>query len=140
MTQVDGVSVALVVDNRDPENLGRVKVWLPWTDGEARVEAWARVATLMAGNNRGAWFIPDVNDEVLVAFERGDVRRPYVIGGLWNSSGRPPATMDANNTKKLLRTRGGLQIALEDRSGQESIVVETPGGQKITLGDGPGAV
>ena len=87
-----GVYPALVVDIADPDGQGRVKVTLPWSPdaGGSRYEAWARLATLMAGNNRGSWFIPDVDDEVLVAFEGGDPRRPYVVGGLWNGrTGRP---------------------------------------------------
>jgi uncharacterized protein involved in type VI secretion and phage assembly len=103
-------------------------------------EAWARIATLMAGDNRGTWFIPDVKDEVLVAFEAGDIKRPYVIGALWNDTDSPPATMDASNTKKVLRSRSGVKITLNDQGGQESFIVETPGGQRLLLRDGPGAV
>ena len=78
-----GVYPALVSDIRDPEGQGRVRVTLPWspdTDG-GRYEAWARLATFMGGPNRGSWFVPDANDEVLIVFEGGDARRPYVIGG-----------------------------------------------------------
>jgi uncharacterized protein involved in type VI secretion and phage assembly len=96
----------------------------------------------MGGNNRGSWFIPDVNDEVLIVFEGGDPRRPYVLGGLWNGSDSPPESMDGagNNYKKILRSRNGVKITLDDSDGRESCVVETPGGQKITLKDGPGTV
>ena len=83
-----GVLPALVVDIKDPDTQGRVKVTLPWSvdaKGE-RYEAWARLATMLGGNNRGSWFIPDVDDEVLVAFEHGDPRRPYVLGGLCRAS------------------------------------------------------
>ena len=84
--------------------------------------------------------MPDVNDEVLVAFEGGDVRLPYVIGALWSGTHSPPETMDTDNTKKLLRSRSGVKITLDDQSGQQSLIVETPGGQKIMLKDGPGSV
>jgi len=139
-----GVFPALVTDINDPDGQGRVKVTLPWspdTSGD-RYETWARWATLMAGNNRGAWFIPDVNDEVLVAFEAGDPRRPYVIGALWNGKDTPPDSMDSagNNYRKVLRSRNGVKITLDDQDGQEKFIVETPGGQKITLKDGPGSV
>ena len=142
MGQLNGVFPAVVIDNVDPENLGRVKVLLPQMDasGQRCYEAWARMATLMAGKNRGTWFIPDANDEVLVAFEAGDVRRPYVIGSMWNGTSSPPETMDTNNNKKLLCSRNGVKITLDDQSGQESFIVETPGGQKITLKDGPGSI
>jgi uncharacterized protein involved in type VI secretion and phage assembly len=139
-----GVYPALVSDIQDPESTGRVKVTLPWSpdsDGQ-RYEAWARVATLMGGSQRGSWFIPDVNDEVLVVFEGGDVRRPYVIGGLWNGSDAPPETMDGSgrNYKKVLKSRNGVTVTLDDNDGQEQFVAETPGGQKVTLKDGPGSV
>jgi len=139
-----GVSPALVVDIKDPDNQGRVKVSLPWSPDAkgASYEAWARLATMLGGNNRGSWFIPDVNDEVLVAFEHGDPRRPYVVGGLWNGRDQAPESMDGagNNYKKVLRSRNGVKVTLDDQDGQEKLVLETPGGQKITLKDGPGAV
>lgn len=139
-----GVYPALVSDIKDPDGQGRVKVTLPWSPdtGDGQYEAWARVATLMGGNNRGTWFIPDTNDEVLVVFEGGDPRRPYVIGGLWNGSDSPPETMDGagNNYKKVIRSRNGVKITLDDQDGQEKLILETPGGQKITMKDGPGAV
>lgn len=139
-----GVYPALVSDIRDPEGQGRVQVTLPWspdTDG-GRYEAWARLATFMGGPNRGSWFVPDVNDEVLIVFEGGDARRPYVIGALWNGSDSPPESMDSagNNYRKVLRSRNGVKVTLDDSDGREQLILETPGGQKITLKDGPGAV
>ncbi|HLK69147.1 MAG TPA: phage baseplate assembly protein V [Bryobacteraceae bacterium] len=139
-----GIYPALVSDIKDPDGTGRVKVTLPWSPdtGSDRYEMWARVATLMGGNNRGSWFIPDVNDEVLVAFEAGDPRRPYVLGGLWNGSDKPPQSMDGagQNNKKVLRSRNGVKVTLDDQNGQEQFIAETPGGQTITLKDGPGSV
>ncbi|MCI0496376.1 phage baseplate assembly protein V, partial [candidate division KSB1 bacterium] len=109
-----GVFPALVSDINDPEGQGRVKVKLPWSPdtGNEVYEVWARLATLMGGNNRGSWFIPDVNDEVLIAFECGDPRRPYVLGGLWNGRDVPPESMDSsgNNYLKVLRSRNGVKI------------------------------
>lgn len=139
-----GVLPALVTDVKDPDNQGRVKVTLPWSvDAKgARYEGWARLATMMGGNNRGSWFVPDVDDEVLVAFEHGDPRRPYVLGGLWNGRDRAPESMDGagNNYRKVLRSRNGVKVTLDDQDGQEKLVLETPGGQRLTLKDGPGAV
>lgn len=139
-----GCYVALVTDLNDPDGQGRVKISLPWapdTDGGG-YEAWARIATLMAGNNRGSWFIPDVDDEVLIAFEGGDPRRPYVLGSLWNGQDAPPETMDGagQNNRKVIRSRNGVKLTLDDANGQEQFIVETPGGQRITLKDGPGSV
>jgi uncharacterized protein involved in type VI secretion and phage assembly len=139
-----GVFPALVVDIKDPDNQGRVKITLPWSPDAkgARYEAWARLATLFGGKNRGSWFIPDVNDEVLVSFAAGDPSRPYVLGGLWNGRDSAPASMDGsgNNFKKVLRSRNGVQVTLDDENGQEKLILETPGGQKVTLKDGPGSV
>ena len=139
-----GVYPALVSDINDPDGLGRVKVTLPWApdSGGSRYDSWARIATLMAGNNRGTWFIPDVGDEVLVAFEGGDPRRPFVLGGLWNGTDAPPDSMDGagKNFRKVIRSRNGVKITLDDTDGQEKLILETPGGQKMTMKDGPGAV
>jgi uncharacterized protein involved in type VI secretion and phage assembly len=139
-----GVYPALVSDIKDPDGQGRVKVTLPWSPDTkgGRYEAWARVATLMGGDNRGSWFIPDVNDEVLIVFEGGEPRRPYVIGGLWNGKDTPPESMDGagNNYHKVLRSRNGVKISLDDTDGQETLILETPAGQKVTLKDGPGSV
>jgi uncharacterized protein involved in type VI secretion and phage assembly len=141
MRDLNGVFPAIVIDNADPEDLGRVKVRVPRVGAaeKADQEIWARIATLMAGNNRGSWFIPDVNDEVLVAFEAGNARQCYVIGALWSSTNPPPASMEASNNRKLLRSRSGVQITLDDRGGMESFLVETPGGQKVILKDGASA-
>jgi uncharacterized protein involved in type VI secretion and phage assembly len=139
-----GVYPCLVSDIKDPDGQGRVKVTLPWSPDPlgGQYETWARLATLMGGNNRGTWLIPDVNDEVLVAFEGGDVRRPYVVGALWNGSDSPPDSMDGagNNNRKVVRSRNGVKVTLDDQSGQEQLILETPGGQKVTLKDGPGSV
>lgn len=139
-----GVYPALVTDLADPDGLGRVKVRLPWSpDSDDGVyEVWARLATLMGGNNRGSWFVPDVDDEVLVVFQTGDTRWPFVIGGPWNGVDAPPEQMDSagNNDIKSLRSRNGVKITIDDANGQERLILETPGGQQLTLKDGPGEV
>jgi uncharacterized protein involved in type VI secretion and phage assembly len=139
-----GVYPALVTDLNDPEGQGRVRVKLPWSpdDNGAAYETWARLATLMGGNNRGSWFIPDVDDEVLVAFVAGDTRHPCVVGGLWNGRDTPPESMDGagENNIKSIRSRNGVKITLDDSNGQETLILETPGGQKVTLKDGPGVI
>jgi uncharacterized protein involved in type VI secretion and phage assembly len=139
-----GVYPAVVTDITDPDGHGRVRVKLPWSpDAQGQAyEAWARLATMMAGNNRGSWFIPDVNDEVLVIFEAGDTRWPYVVGALWNGQDTPPQTMDSagKNYLKKLRSRNGIIVTLDDTDGQETLTLETPGGQTVILKDGPGSV
>jgi uncharacterized protein involved in type VI secretion and phage assembly len=140
-----GVYPATVTQiKQDPDGLGRVKLSLPWAPdtGAGKYEAWARIATLMGGSNRGSWFIPDSGDEVLVAFEGGDPRRPFVLGGLWNGKDKPPESMDGagKNDKKVLRSRRGVKVTLDDTSGQEALLLETPGGNKLKLSDGPGVI
>jgi len=139
-----GVYTALVTDIKDPDGQGRVRVKLPWSpdpSGKA-YEAWARLNVFMAGNDRGAWFVPDPGDEVLVAFEAGDARRPYVLGALWNGKDAPPESMDgaAKNARKTLRSRNGVVVTLDDTDGKETLTLTTPGGQSVKLEDGPGRV
>jgi uncharacterized protein involved in type VI secretion and phage assembly len=139
-----GVYAALVADVVDPDGQGRVRVRLPWSPdpGGKSYEAWARLATLMAGGDRGSWFVPDPGDEVVVAFEAGDPRRPYVLGALWNGKDAPPETMDSGgrNEKKTLRSRNGVVVTLDDADGRESLTLTTPGGQSVRLEDGPGRI
>jgi len=139
-----GVFPAVVRDVADKDGQGRVLVALPWCPDSkgGTYEVWARLATMMAGNNRGSWFIPDVGDEVLVAFECGNPTRPYVLGGLWNGKDSPPESMDGagKNNRKVIRSRNGVRIALDDSDGRETLTLETPGGQTVTLKDGPGGI
>jgi uncharacterized protein involved in type VI secretion and phage assembly len=138
-----GAYMAQVTDIRDPDGQGRVKVKLPWSpDLNGGYEVWARLAVPMAGNNRGTWFVPDPNDEVVIMFEGGDPRHPFVIGALWNGRDAPPESMDGagNNFHKTIRSRNGVKITLDDTDGQETLTLETPGGQRVTLHDGPGTI
>jgi uncharacterized protein involved in type VI secretion and phage assembly len=137
-----GVYPALVVDLQDPDSQGRVKIRLPWSpdSGGQVYEVWARVAVLMAGNNRGTWFIPDVNDEVLIAFEGGSPRRPYVLGGLWNGSDAPPEQMDSNNNLKTILSREGVRMTMDDTSGSVKLRLETPAGRSVILDDGQNSI
>jgi uncharacterized protein involved in type VI secretion and phage assembly len=140
-----GVYPALVRDLKDPDGQGRVKVSLPWAIDPSNgggYEAWARLATLAAGSGRGSWWIPDVDDEVLVAFEAGDPRHPFVVGALWNGQDAPPEDMDGagQNNLKSFTSRSGVKITLDDTSGTERLALETPGGQSIVLQDGASSI
>src|SRR5579872_1368435 len=109
MSRIYGVVIALVTDVNDPDGQGKVRVNYPWlgeSDGY-----WARVATLMAGRNRGSWYMPEVDDEVLVAFEHGDVAHPYIVGFLWNGRDKPPSS---DPHLRLIRTVNGHEIAIYD--------------------------
>lgn len=94
------------------------------------------------GGQAGAVLRRRRQHHVLVAFEGGDARWPYVVGMLWNGSDKPPETMDGTgkNNSKVIRSRNGVKVTLDDQDGQENLVIETPGGQRITLKDGPGSV
>jgi uncharacterized protein involved in type VI secretion and phage assembly len=139
-----GVYPALVSDVVDPNNQGRVKVRLHWSPdaGGSNYEVWARLATMMGGNNRGSWFIPDKDDEVLVAFEGGNPRRPYVVGALWNGKDDPPERMDGsgNNYLKTILSRQGIRITMDDTDGAVKLRLETPGGQSIVLSDADNSI
>jgi uncharacterized protein involved in type VI secretion and phage assembly len=109
-----GVAVALVTQNRDEDGLARVKVSYPWHHNP-RESYWARLAVPMAGNDRGTTFIPEVGDEVLVGFEREDLRFPYVLGALWNGKDKPPfANDDGNNDQRVVRSRKHHYLLFDD--------------------------
>ncbi len=118
-----GVVVGLVTNNQDPDGMGRVKVSFPWLS-DTEESFWARIVVPMAGADRGTWFLPEVDDEVLVGFERGDVRFPYVLGSLWNGKDAPPAKNDdGKNNVRLIKSRSGHVIKLNDEDGKETIEI-----------------
>ena len=118
-----GVASAIVTNNKDPDGLGRVRLKLPWMSGELE-SGWARVASPMAGAGRGVYFLPEVDDEVLVAFAYGDPASPYVLGGLWNGEDHPPeANGDGKNDVRVIRSRNGHVIRLVDTDGDERIEI-----------------
>lgn len=140
---------ALVIDNQDPDAHGRVLIrlgWVPDAGGLVGIEkgqhheAWARLATMAAGDNRGSWFLPEIGDEVLVSFEAGHSARPVVLGALWNGVDTPPVSADAQNTVKMLRTRGGSEVRFDDTSGEETVEIRTASGQSIRVGSGAGGM
>ena len=135
-----GVYPAKVTSVKDPDSQGRIQVQLLATpdEGGESFKVWARVATLMAGPSRGSFFIPDPDDEVLVAFFAGDPRRPYVVGALWNGQDAPPASMDGDgkNNLRVITSRAGHKLEFDDTDGSAKITLTTPNGNKLTLDDG----
>lgn len=130
-----GVAIGIVTNIEDPDNLGRVRVKFPWFS-EDDESGWARVATLMAGKERGSLFLPEVDDEVLVAFEHGDMRKPYVIGALWNGVDvlPPEFTNDGKNNVRFIKSRSGHLIKLDDTDGSEKIeVIDKSGKNSIVI-------
>ena len=109
-----GLAVGVVTDNQDPDGLGRVRVRLPWQENGDESH-WARVATLMAGPEMGAFFLPELDDEVLVGFVAGDPSHPCIIGHLWNGRRKPPtANDDGKNDERVIRTRAGHELRFND--------------------------
>lgn len=121
--QIPGVMPAVVADLDDPKGQGRVQVAFRGLD-QAPPSAWARVAAPMAGKERGLQFMPEIDDEVLVAFEHGDFRRPYVVGYLWNGKDTPPVSEPA---KRHLRTVSGHVLEFDDSEGGERIALRFKG-------------
>ncbi len=122
-SRINGVVIGIVTNNQDPDKLGRVKVKFPRISGDTE-SPWARVVSLMAGKERGAFFLPEVDDEVLVVFEHGDIGMPFVIGGLWNGVDVPPETnSDGKNNVRMIKSRSGHVIRLTDEDGKEKIEI-----------------
>ncbi|MHC5258235.1 phage baseplate assembly protein V [Streptomyces sp. UC4497] len=136
--RVYGVVTGVVTANKDedkPERVGRVKVRLPWLADDAET-GWIRIATPMAGKDRGLFVLPEPGDEVLVAFEHGDPGHPYVLGALWNGKDTPPATnSDGTNDKRMIRSRSGLTVLLDDTDGKERIQIADKDGKQAIVVD-----
>lgn len=138
--QFNGVVVGIVTNNNDPENHGRVKVKFPWLSDELESD-WFRVSSPMAGAGRGMMFMPEVDDEVLVAFEHGNPQRGFVVGSLWNGKDRTPmavqdAVVGGKVRRRRIQSRTGHTIEMDDDDGM--IHIQTPQGQVIELQDGQG--
>ena len=131
-----GVVIGTVADNRDPEKVGRVKVRLPWyASGYAE---WARVAQIYAGKGYGSTWVPETETEVLVAFLHGDMRFPYVLGGLHSKAAKPSVQRSATRDVKTLRTPAGSELSFDE--GKGVIDLKTPGGASIRLEEKSGAI
>lgn len=107
-----GVTTGRVINVLDPMTLGRVQVQLPFIDS-LDLSPWARVAVPMAGITHGMYFIPNIGDEVLVAFEQGDINVPYVIGSLWTAMAPPPLQSPVPQIRAV-RTLVGNQIVMTE--------------------------
>ena len=129
-----GVTVGVVTNNQDPDGLGRVKVKLPWLSDDVESH-WARVVTPMAGNDRGLFFLPEVDDEVLVAFEHGSPEFPYVLGALWNGNDQAPESNDdGENNMRTIKSRSGHVVRLDDTDGSEKIeIVDGSGANSVVI-------
>lgn len=133
---IDGVVIGIVTNINDPDQLGRVKVKFPWL-ADSEESDWARLAAPGAGKERGLLDVPEINDEVLVAFEHGDISRPYVIGGLWNSKDKLPVNpVDGGKVvHRAIKTRLGHLIEFKDDGGPGYIQIKSAGGHTININD-----
>jgi len=133
-----GAVIGIVTNNNDPEDWGRVKLKFPWLSDEVESD-WAGLVGPGAGPDRGFYWLPEINDEVLVVFEHGDINKPYVIGGLWNGQDKPPlpasqALASGQVHKRILMTRDGHKLTLTDGD-DAGLILETAGGHRLTLAD-----
>ena len=125
-----GVVEAIVVENEGDDE-GRVQVKFPWFDGGGSVTEWCRVSQLYAGGGYGSVFVPESGDEVLVAFIHGDMRFPIVLGGMYNGVDKPPTARKDGKDQKIIRTKAGHEVLLDD--GAKEIRITTAQGGTVTV-------
>lgn len=131
-SSLGGVYLAIVENNKLDER-GRIEITIPHSDRAGSYPA--HIASFMAGNQRGALFLPEIQDQVLVAFVNGVADAPVIIGSLWSQRDKPPETnADGENDVKLIKTRSGHQVRLVDRTGEESIeIIDKTGNNRIRI-------
>ncbi|MGW6129724.1 phage baseplate assembly protein V [Cellulomonas sp. NPDC055163] len=133
-----GVYPALVTDLVDPDSLGRVQVKFPslGTTGDRDVRAWATLCSPYADKDQGLQVLPEKESQVVVAFEAGDLRRPYVVGASWNGTRALPQTAQASNNIRVLRTRSDSRLEFDDTKGSPKVTLRTQSGHKVVLDAG----
>jgi uncharacterized protein involved in type VI secretion and phage assembly len=132
MAIVNGVVVGLVT----AVDVGQVKLHFPWLDEKHETD-WVRISTIMSGGGAGSFFMPNVQDEVLVAFQHGDTRFPFVVGFMWNGQDPPPAT-DVRD--RILKSKNGHMVRFLDSTpvagSKGALVIEDAHGNRISMSDG----
>jgi uncharacterized protein involved in type VI secretion and phage assembly len=137
----NGIVIGVVIDLEDPAGLGRVRVRYPHLGDKP--SDWARLASPMAGDRRGFFFRPEVEDEVLVAFEHGDPRRPYVLGALWSQADPPPPEGGSarENNWRFIQSRSGHIVLLDDTVGSEKIeLIDKDGLRRVKIDSANGNI
>jgi uncharacterized protein involved in type VI secretion and phage assembly len=129
--RVNEALIGIVTDNKDPDKLGRVKVKFPVLS-EQDATHWVPVLMQGAGKKRGWFFIPEVNDEVLVMFEQGDLNSPIIIGAMWNGKDKPPDTNPGSNPRRVIKSRAGSKVIFDDEKDQ-LIIEDGKGVGRITF-------
>ncbi len=132
-TPIHGLQVGVVVQlDKDPEGLGRIKTILPMVAG-TEDGIWARLAAPYAGDATGFDFLPELDDEVIVAFMGGDPSNPVILGSVHNPKKEGPVTATADNYQKIIQTRSGIKLTFDDE--KKSVTIDTPAGAQVTLDD-----
>ena len=131
MKRYPGVVTGIVKDLSDPDGQGRIELIFPWLSETVR-SSWAPVASALAGKGRGAFFMPEIDDEVLVAFEHGDINHPFIVGFLWNGVDTPP---ESTNQNRVIKTPGGHQLRFEDTDGAKKVILKSNGGHHVEIND-----
>ena len=133
-----GVYPAIVTKLVDPDRLGRIQVRFPWLgeDGDRDVRAWATLCSPYADSNQGLQILPEVNSQVVVAFEAGNPRRPYIVGSAWNGTARQPERPTTANNLRLLRSRSGSRLEFDDKGSGAKVTLTTSAGHQVVLDAG----
>ena len=141
-TAYHGVYPALVTDLVDTERLGRVQVRFPWlgTSGDQDVRAWATLCSPYADKDQGFLVLPEVGSQVVVAFEAGNLRRPYIVGAVWNGQEALPHQPEAANNIRILRSRRDSRIEIDDSQGREKVSITPKSGHRVVLDNGAKSV
>jgi uncharacterized protein involved in type VI secretion and phage assembly len=132
-----GLYPAIVTDLVDPDNLGRIEVKFPWlgSTGEQDVRAWATLISPYADDDQGFQALPEVDSQVVVSFEAGNLRRPYIIGACWNGRESLPVTPEPPNNKRVIKTRSQSILEFDDTRGAAKITLSMQSGHKLELND-----
>jgi uncharacterized protein involved in type VI secretion and phage assembly len=132
-----GLHYAVVCQNKDPDNLGRVKVRLPWLDhGDTDQTYWAQLLTPMEGNKFGWYALPDVDDVVVVMFIAGDIGQPVIVGGVWSKPDQSPEpNEDGKNNFRGYRSRCGHRLLFDDSSKAKVVIADKTGKNVIGMGE-----
>ncbi len=131
MKRYPGVVTGIVKNLNDPDGQGRIELQFPWLSDSVR-SSWAPVASALAGKERGAFLMPEIDDEALVAFDHGDINHPFIVGFLWNGVDTPPETTNQN---RVIKTPGGHQLRFEDKDGAKKVILKSNGGHQVEIDD-----
>ena len=137
-----GVYPAIVTDLVDPDSMGRIEIRLPWlgSDGDSEVRAWATLLSPYADNDQGFQTLPEVDSQVVVAFEAGNLRRPYIVGACWNGQEVLPTEAEEANNIRVIKTRSGSELEFDDTEGASRVTLKMRSGHQLVMDDSASTV